>query len=96
MKAALILDKVPRDCRECPLYVHDFEDSVCTVEDKSIPYTGGTAYRPTWCPLRPLPDKKVEKHPAGFENVHWDNIWKRGWNACLKAIEGSGDDAEIH
>ena len=78
MKSRLVLD-MPKDCRRCQLMVDRFcygipmdevHDSISINE------------RPSWCPLRPLPQKKEIEFPwlyAEYEN---------GWNDCLDEITG--------
>lgn len=61
VKAILVLNDIhdiPKNCMSCPLIEYHHEYSIICRHYQ----TGDT--RPTWCPLRPLPDKievKVEK-----------------------------------
>ena len=55
-KSILVID-TPKNCAECKLiHLQGIGESICNAVDWSR--------RPSWCPLRPLPDKmevKVEK-----------------------------------
>ena len=94
MKAVLVIDEMPENCRECRYRC--FEASL---RDK---------YRPSWCPLRPLPQKKeVEVNEIddimhteySIEDIYTnkyiatirlatDKLISLGWNACLDYITG--------
>ena len=68
MKAILVID-MPEACADgCPV--------MCR--------TRGINHRPSWCPLKPLPNKRV---PDGSET---DQIYGCyvGWNACIDEILG--------
>lgn len=84
-KAILILDK-PKNCLECPLgenrsivletYI------VCKAAGKgAIDAEAETI--PEWCPLKPLPERKVVTADDTTAAV----AIKYGWNNCLDAIE---------
>ncbi|MBR2653992.1 MAG: hypothetical protein IKD59_05485 [Lachnospiraceae bacterium] len=50
MKAILVID-MPKNCAECKLmYLQGIGEGICNAVDWDE--------RPTWCPLRPLPQKK--------------------------------------
>ena len=66
MKAILVID-MPEACADgCPV--------MCR--------TRGINHRPTWCPLKPLPEKVVvdmsESHEAYYQI---------GWNECIEELE---------
>ena len=73
MKAILVID-MPTDCASgCPV--------MCRAR--------GINHRPTWCPLKPLPQKK--SHIEGSWNAEKNettNDFENGWNACLEEIRG--------
>lgn len=51
--------------------------------------------KPDWCPLRPLPEKRL--HTAPISNYELSkNIFANGWNACLDEITGGEVDGEIN
>ena len=69
-KAILVID-MPKDCASgCPV--------MCM--------TRGINHRPSWCPLKPLPEKKNE---INVGQMNSEEYYKGvGWNACLDAITG--------
>lgn len=84
MKAIVVIDELPKSCYECPLshseagFFGDICDSVCTVLDRTnIVFMDGMG-KPNWCPLKPLPKKRLD----GLSLV------ATGWNECLEAITG--------
>lgn len=76
-KAIFVMD-IPESCSMCPL---EKSMKCCTDEAPTEQYT---KEKPSWCPLKPMPEKR-EQHPfpKGYEEG-WDN----GWNACIDAICG--------
>ena len=69
MKAVLVID-MPNNCGECKLiHLQGIGESICDAVDWSK--------RPSWCPLRPLPNKLKETNDDAI-----------GWNACLDEITG--------
>ena len=71
-KAILVID-TPNDCYECPCYYEDKD--MCEAFDKKAKADSG---RPSWCPLRPLPQKYDEAQMRE----------QKGWNRCLDEILG--------
>lgn len=72
MKAVLVID-MPNNCEECEiiyLQAHG-ERSSCD--------SGDWSKRPSWCPLRPLPEKMTWGHTVDYIE---------GYNACLEEITG--------
>ncbi|MCC8043889.1 MAG: hypothetical protein LIP12_00115 [Clostridiales bacterium] len=91
MKAVLVLDEMPERCEECPLCRRDtFEQLGCSAQSHVINVILRMVgqKKPRWCPLRPMPDYDYRDmyEPA-------DYCYQVGWNKCIKAIEGSGEDA---
>ena len=88
MKYILVID-LQSGCLGCPCYrqtyVDDWEMNRATCEAMLRPlnYNEIVAKRPTWCPLKPLPEKLIpemvmgNKYAMGCVN---------GWNDCLKEI----------
>ena len=77
MKSILVID-TPKDCYDCPCYYEDRD--MCEAFDKKAKADSG---RPSWCPLRPLPEPK----DIGYPNDDYDVGFGDGWDACLKEIE---------
>ena len=78
MKAILVINEMPDNCRAC--HYKCFE---ANLRDE---------YRPYWCPLKPMPNKK-EGYQTGA--TLWDgtpeirfNEYSIGWNDCLDEITG--------
>ena len=85
-KAVLIMD-MPKNCIKCP-----FEScSKCKIK----PTVGITVIpqkaRPELCPLRKLPERKDLSGDVHDSISAGKEIAAASWNACLDAIEGSGE-----
>ena len=66
MKAVLVID-MPEDCASgCPV--------MCR--------TRGINHRPTWCPLKPMP----QKFCTDANDIEEDS-YCQGWNECIEEIE---------
>ncbi len=84
MKEILVID-APNNCSECPC-CHENE---CGNQYKGYvgDYVGWNSGRPSWCSLKPLPDKKpVSYHDDLYGDVE-KNFTNIGWNNCLEEIE---------
>lgn len=72
---------MPETCKDCSCKYPSYKDDAlydCAITGKTIPIDGGRyGEKPNWCPLRELP-----------ENVHNDNGYDAGFNACLNEIAG--------
>ena len=79
MKAILIID-IPNSCYDCPCYYEDKDK--CEVRNQRAIADIGI---PSWCPLRPLPNRKEDLHYPCNEYLQAVN---EGWNACLDEITG--------
>lgn len=78
MKSILVID-TPNDCYDCPCYYEERNKCEATfknVEDDDIE-------KPSWCPLKNLPEPK----DIGYPNDDYDVGFADGWDACLKEIE---------
>lgn len=79
-KSILVID-TPKNCAECKLmFLQGIGKSICNAVDWSR--------RPSWCPLRPLPNRKEDLHYPCNEYVQAVN---EGWNDCIDAIEGEAE-----
>ena len=82
MKAILVIDEMPTGCIGCPCYYEDRGKCQNTWEEVEDDCT-----RPSWCPLRPLPERKDEGSvlkPLPFEVY----MYRYGFNECLDEIAG--------
>jgi len=77
-KAALIIN-MPNDCSECE-YLCRLQSGRCCILCNVAPKISN--HRPSWCPLRPIPEKR-EQHPFP---KGYDEGWDNGWNACIDKI----------
>ena len=80
-KAILVID-MPNNCGECKLiHLQGFGESICNPVEWEE--------RPTWCPLKPMPQpKKITRE--------WlEGEYENGWNDCLEALEDlqNGEDS---
>lgn len=75
-KAILVFDKMPNSCDECEVRCGGY-----TAKD----YAQKGIKRPSWCPLKPLP----QKHTSVIENSYAEGR-KDGWNACIEELEKCG------
>lgn len=81
MKAILVIDKA-ESCTGCLLGIYN-KKWFCLATNKDIDI--GDRYNiPTWCPLKPMPDKKEE----GYPNDDYTIGKADGWNDCLREITG--------
>ena len=75
-KAILVID-MPNSCNECEVRCTGY-----TAKD----YAEKGIKRPSWCPLRPLPQKKGKYGEA--HEYDTDIHYEIGWNECLAKITG--------
>lgn len=79
-KAMLIMD-MPSCCDKCPVHsINVFGDICCRGKDGRI----CLSEKPTWCPLRSVPQKKTEL-------TMFDIGEAMGYNACIDEILGGGE-----
>jgi len=73
MKSILVID-TPKNCAECKLiHLQGIGESICNAVDWEE--------RPSWCPLKDLP-QKIEGKREKFMPTY-----SLGWNDCLDAVE---------
>lgn len=82
MKVLLIKDS--ETCSECLLGIYN-RRWFCLATGKDIDLLKSRYEKPTWCPLKPLPEEKREPDSED----EWDecDYYHEGWNDCLKEIE---------
>ena len=94
-KAVLVID-MPKSCGECPfcrglneckVKKYLVRDRLCTIFTVDAQIMEGG--KPSWCPLRELPEKQ---DTIIYENDDWGTVDLKtkgeGWNACLDDILG--------
>jgi hypothetical protein len=86
MKAVLVIDDMPMRCCECKYYrfadKYDCHRTICVINGERC--ENGIDYKPSVCPLKPLPKKM--KRRATDEAT--DLIYSTGWNDCLAEMMG--------
>lgn len=82
-KSILIVD-TPNGCYECPLAVETSGNynACCITGSRIISYD-----KFTWCPLKPLPEKRDERGTWTMCG-YIDDAYSNGWNDCLDEILG--------
>ena len=84
MKAILILD-MPSDCNHCQFADFGNGQWECNQrKGKRIGESMKISSTPSWCPLKPMPEKKEE----GYPNDDYTIGKADGWNECLYEILG--------
>lgn len=92
MKKAVIVIDMPEHCDDCPFRVL-WAKYHCVVNSKFCGDEQGfysSLTKPSWCPLRPLPEK-WEIQPYNSQSRI---DWKIGYNNCLDDIQGIEDKNE--
>ena len=73
MKAIIVID-LPFRCAECPLHYRKRREIYrCELTHQNVPINN----RPTWCPLRPMPEQMSWGHTVDYIE---------GYNACLDEL----------
>lgn len=79
MKAVIVID-MPEACVACQLYV----DGWCYGIEAENAQEAIYSEKPSWCPLRPLPQRRTQ--PKYEDSISLG--FRNGWNDCLDAITG--------
>lgn len=85
MKAILVID-MPKECDGCPCLNQKLWE--CQADKKRR----SSDVRPSWCPLKPMPSKKVpvfDPNSASYDEEYEKRIMDEinGWNSCIEEIE---------
>ena len=64
MKAILVID-MPSKCFACPLHSLSIDEPYCNI----VRDTAFGVEKPSWCPLRPMPDNAVEMLLEGLDKI---------------------------
>jgi len=92
MKAVLVID-MPTSCGECNL--KELYDSwECIVNGRTLKINCEKP-RPSWCPLKPMPEKIFPDINSQLKKQSEYEIWTGGWNACLDSIIGEKNESNI-
>lgn len=82
MKVLLIEDS--ETCSECLLGIYN-RRWFCLATGKDIDLLKSRYEKPSWCPLRPLPDRE---NPTRLKDGTYFKAYDTGWNDCLDEIMG--------
>ena len=94
-KSILVIDTPPA-CIDCPChFAHEDGTVHCGARKKRLPAEDVETYKPGWCPLVPMPEKKevCGRYPQKDGIVP---SYKVGYNACIEEMLGKGDGEERH
>ena len=88
-KVTLVIDE-PMCCDDCPLM---FEND-CGVTQTHMQLEYGELYypRPSWCPLKLLPQKKSIDYD--IDHIE-DEFFAYGWNDCIDTILENNNETNI-
>lgn len=87
MKAILVID-MPESCIDCKFMKHGIclaYKSERRMNDEE--YYSCDEAKPSWCPLKPMPERVKENVMKGMPNEEWQQLYDEGWNDCIKEIE---------
>ena len=80
-KAILVMD-MPESCDNCPLFGNHYSDLCCKgLNNRSINYPCPKDFKQEWCPLKPIPEKRMY-----YVFNDCDNAFMDGWNECVDEI----------
>ena len=87
MKAILVLE-MPKYCIDCPCHFAGMTTVVCGVNKKKLITDDIETYKPDWCPLKPMPSKKVLSGDVADIQKMGKELMDIGYNACIDEILG--------
>lgn len=94
-KAILVMD-MPKSCERCRL--HSFWgndlDVLCKMEGKAQSFEDACKGRPSWCPVREVPEKKEAQkiNPYEMNKIEYNKGYRQGYNKCIDEILGKDDE----
>ena len=78
-KAVLVMD-MPQRCADCQLRCSiEVNEPFCYGTMQNVTEEEYYKEKPSWCPLKPIPEKKGQSESVTF-------IYNNGWNACIDEI----------
>ena len=91
MKAILVID-MPQNCLDCPcsFTFGSPPQNICeAMNDTSLTKENMNNTKPSWCPLRLLPEKKdLNAEEQIYLRRDYDKVYKVGWNERIDEILG--------
>lgn len=86
-KSILVLNDTPKTCIECPCHFAEDTGRVwCGKEKKELLTDDIETFKPEWCPIRKMPDKRDLKDIEEYSGLGMDYVWGEGYNACIDKI----------
>ena len=90
MKAILVLDDMPKSCRECPFgeIIKHYPVVRCMRKNYiKVDFSDDTL--PKECPLKEMPKRKEYYIDEVYGDMYdrTDSAYVNGWNACLEELE---------
>lgn len=93
MKAILVIE-MPKSCNKCQLKTHRFGFTTNKMKVgckfKGDILTDVLSDRPSWCPLKPMPQKKKNLLNKNTTMKDFNSYcsYRDGWNDCIDTILG--------
>lgn len=86
MNKSVLVMNTPENCKSC-IHISTFRD-FCRINCRDIK---DISTKPDWCPLKPLPEKKLHTAPVSNYELQ-KNLLADGWNNCIDEITGGNSD----
>ena len=83
-KAVLVMD-MPECCADCPCGFFERDNPILNLICGVTQEDAYNVEKPSWCPLRELPEKKERRI-----GEHGERMFRAGFNACLNEIMRQG------
>ena len=87
-KAILVID-MPSSCIDCPLHYYGEPILWCGANERDMDTDDIENYKPTWCPLREVPQKDTYQYADSYK---YGQGRKRGRNECIDEILGGAEN----
>ena len=84
---------MPNYCNDCLMVVDSF--GYCQAKQEDIPnykFESDCNEKPTWCPLREVPQKKEVLKREQYEFGNIGLAFTQGYNACIDEILGVAEN----
>lgn len=88
-KAILVID-IPKNCLDCVCSMEVFSKHICEAkQDRQLSKVNMTENKPSWCPLKEMPEKSKDTVSVGGINggiASYLTEYAEGWNDCIDEI----------
>lgn len=85
-KAILVMDMPENGCMDCDICREFYLKTICGITGNGVAGNRERGGVPDWCPLRPMPDKKILNGDVHNVQSMAEEISSASWNACIDAI----------